>query len=147
MRYLGSMSIHIVPFSIDAYDEVVALWAQCEGVGLSSADSRENIAAYLDRNPGMSLLARAEGTLVGAVLCGHDGRRGFIWHLAVHPQFRRRGIGRQLVDQCLPALGRAGIDKCVVVVFNSNQSGVAFWQQIGWTLRDEVSMIATEIGT
>ena len=140
MRYLAAMSINVEPFTIRAYDEVVALWSQCEGVGLSSADSRESIAAYLERNPGMSLLARAENRLVGAALCGHDGRRGSIWHLAVHPQFRRQGIGRRLVDQCLGKLRRAGIEKCVVVVFNSNQSGIAFWQRIGWTLRDDVTV-------
>jgi len=125
---------------------VLALWQQCEGVGLSSADSRENIATYLERNPGTSFLAQVDGSLVGAVLCGHDGRRGFLWHLAVHPRFQRRGIGRRLVDRCLDALRLAGIGKCNVVVFNSNTKGIAFWERAGWTTRDDVSMIARNIG-
>jgi ribosomal protein S18 acetylase RimI-like enzyme len=139
-------TVEIAPFTIDAYDQVLALWRQCEGVGLSRADSRENVAAYLDRNPAMSFLAHVEDALVGAVLCGHDGRRGFIWHLAVHPQFRRRGIGRRLVDQCVCALRHAGIEKCVVIALDSNRDGIAFWERIGWLLRKDVSTIAKDIG-
>jgi N-acetylglutamate synthase len=141
-----TMNIEVTPFTTKAYDEVLALWKQCAGVGLSNADSRENIAVYLERNPETSFLARVERTLVGAALCGHDGRRGFIWHLAVHPQFRRRGIGRRLVDQCLYALRKVGIEKCVVVVFNNNSDGIAFWEQAGWQVRKDVSMIAKELG-
>jgi ribosomal protein S18 acetylase RimI-like enzyme len=140
------MDIEIIPFTIDAYDDVLTLWKQCDGVGLSSADSRDNISAYLNRNPGTSFLARSEKTLVGAVLCGHDGRRGFLWHLAVHPQFRYQGIGRRLVDRCLQELRQAGIEKCAVVVFHENQNGIAFWERMGWTLRNDVCMIAKEIG-
>jgi putative acetyltransferase len=98
------MNIEIRPFTMVAYDRVLALWQQCEGVGLSEADSRESIQAYLSRNPGMSFIATGDGAVVGAVLCGHDGRRGYIHHLAVHPQSRRRSVGRRLVEQCLRAL-------------------------------------------
>ena len=140
------MDIDITPFTIAAYERVLALWQQCEGVGLSTADSRENIAAYLQRNPGTSFLAQVEDDLVGTVLCGHDGRRGFLWHLAVHPQFQRRGIGRRLVERCLDSLRQAGIEKCAVVVFNSNANGIAFWQRMGWTKGDDVSMIAKKLG-
>jgi ribosomal protein S18 acetylase RimI-like enzyme len=139
------MSIEIAPFTIDAYDDVIALWKQCEGVGLSKADARDKIAAYLDRNPDMSFLVRNETELVGAVLCGHDGRRGFIWHLAVHPQFRRRGIGRSLVDQCLSSLRNAGIEKCVIVVFNDNSDGNTFWERMGWLKRKDVCIIAKDL--
>ena len=138
------MDIEITPFTIDVYDEVLALWKGCEGVGLSGADGRESIAAYLDRNPGMSFLARLRQMLVGAVLCGHDGRRGFIWHLAVRPEFRRRGIGRRLVQQCHCVLQKAGIERCVVVVFNSNPEGIAFWKQVGWIKHEDVSIIGKD---
>ena len=91
------MTITISPFLIEAYDEVFTLWKQSEGVGLSSADSRENIHYFLEQNPGMSFVASAEGRIIGTVLTGHDGRRGYIYHLAVHPDRRRQGLGRTLV--------------------------------------------------
>jgi N-acetylglutamate synthase len=138
------MSVEITPFSIEAYEEVFALWKLCEGVGLSRSDSRDNIAVYLERNPGMSFLARVEDALVGAVLCGHDGRRGFIWHLAVHPKYRCQGIGRRLVDQCLSLLRQTGIEKCVVIVFDDNHNGIAFWERMGW-ITQGVRMIAKDI--
>ena len=139
------MNIEIHPFSMDAYDRVFALWQQCEGVGLSEADSPASIQAYLSRNPGMSFIATAGGAVVGAVLCGHDGRRGYIHHLAVHPQSRRRSVGRQLVDHCLSALQRAGIQKCHIFVFNHNQDGIAFWSAAGWTRRSDISLLSKNI--
>src|SRR5215471_3680247 len=98
--------------SLDDYDEVIALWQSAEGVGLGESDTRDAIAAYLKRNPGMSFVARHEGELAGAVLCGHDGRRGYLHHLAVAPPHRRNGLGRKLVAKCLAELKRRGILKC-----------------------------------
>ena len=80
------MTFSISPLTIESYDAVLALWKQCEGVGLSDADSKEGIQRYLDRNPGMSFVATASGVVVGAVLAGHDGRRGYVHHLAVHQE-------------------------------------------------------------
>ena len=88
------MNIAISPFTIELYDSVLALWQKCEGVGLSDADSREGIQSYLDRNPWMSFVATVDGSVVGAILAGHDGRRGYIHHLAVHPDHRRQGLAR-----------------------------------------------------
>ena len=105
----GNMTIDIAPFSIDLYDDVYALWRQCEGVGLSEADARGNIRAYLERNPGMSFVALAGGRVVGAILAGHDGRRGYVHHLAVHPSLRRHGIARRLVERAVCVLRSAGI--------------------------------------
>jgi ribosomal protein S18 acetylase RimI-like enzyme len=139
------MNITISPFTIDAYDQVIDLWRQAEGVGLSSADSRESIQAYLERNPGMSFIAEQNGTLVGAVLCGHDGRRGYIHHLAVHPDYRWQGIGRQLVDRCLAALQEVGIQKCHLFIFNQNLSGIRFWESVGWTKRSDIGVISKTI--
>ena len=140
------MRIEIQPFTINVYDRVFALWQQCEGIGLSEADSPASIQAYLNRNPGMSFIATAGGTVIGAVLCGHDGRRGYLHHLAVHPQARRRSVGRQLVDRCLGALQRAGIQKCHIFVFNQNQGGMAFWKSVGWTPRSDISLASKGIG-
>jgi putative acetyltransferase len=139
------VNIKIASLTIAAYDDVLALWRQCEGIGLSEADSREDIRAYLQRNPGMSFLATADGAVVGAVLCGHDGRRGYLHHLAVDPRFRRHGIGRQLVDRCLGALQQAGIQKCNLFIFNRNRDGIAFWKDVGWTPRTDISVISKSV--
>ncbi len=141
------MKIEIRPFLMEAYDHVFALWQQSEGIGLSEADSAASIQAYLNRNPGMSFVATADGAVIGAVLCGHDGRRGYIHHLAVQPQSRRRSVGRQLVDQCLSALQREGIRKCHIFVYNQNQDGMAFWKSVGWTPRSDLSLISKNIET
>jgi putative acetyltransferase len=139
------MNIAISELTIDQYDEVVDLWRRCEGVGLSSADSRDRIEVYLDRNPGMSFVAGNEGQVVGAVLCGHDGRRGYIHHLAVDPRFRRKGIGKTLADHCLRGLRSAGIQKCHLFVFNDNETAIRFWEAEGWTVRTDISVISKVI--
>jgi putative acetyltransferase len=139
------MNIEIHPFTMDAYERVFALWQQCGGIGLSEADSPANIQAYLARNPGMSFIAVSDGAVVGAALCGHDGRRGYLHHLAVHPQARRRSVGRRLADQCLHALQRAGIEKCHIFVFNHNEEGIAFWKSVGWTPRSDIGLISKSI--
>lgn len=128
------------------YDDVLALWQASEGVGLSSADSRDNIAAYLQRNPGMSFVAIADGRVVGAVLAGHDGRRGYIHHLAVDQRFRRQGLGRQLVTRCLSALRWAGIEKCHLFIVNDNAGGTAFWESLGWQRRADIGIMSKSIG-
>jgi N-acetylglutamate synthase len=135
----------IVSFDIAAYEEVLALWRRCEGVGLSDADSKEAIAAYLERNPAMSFVAKVGGEIVGAVLGGHDGRRGYIHHLAVDVSWRGQGIARQLVEKCLVVLKTSGIRKTHIFIFNNNTSGIAFWESIGWTCRSDISVISKNI--
>jgi ribosomal protein S18 acetylase RimI-like enzyme len=124
------------------YDEVYAVWEASPGVGLSRSDSREGISRLLQRNPGCCFVARTGEQIVGAVLCGHDGRRGFITHLAVVPSHRRQGIGRTLVDRCLAALRELGIRKCSLVVFRKNEEAQRFWKSIGWFERDELQMMS-----
>ena len=131
--------------TIKDYDEVISLWRLCEGVGLSSADSREAIKGYLKRNPELSFVAFVGSAVVGAILCGHDGRRGFIHHLAVHPEFRQKGIGKRLVDNCLNKLSQEGIQKCHLYAFSENQSALSFWKETGWTERIELTMMSKEI--
>ena len=139
------MNVRVVPFAMRYYDDVLALWRRCEGVGLSEDDSRSHTEAYLDRNPGMSFIAMAGDMVVGAVLAGHDGRRAYIHHLAVAPAYRRQGVARQLVDRCLVALADVGIRKCHLLVFNSNTKGIAFWKAMGWTLRSDVGILSKTI--
>ena len=128
--------------SLDDYDAVLALWQEAEGIGLSAADGREAIGRYLLRNPGLSFTAWDGELLVGAVLCGHDGRRGFIHHLAVRESHRRQGIGQMLVERCLDELRKQGIDKCHLFVFAHNAAAIAFWQALGWTLRNDIAIMS-----
>ncbi len=142
---MKGMKFEISPFTIDAFDSVLTLWQQSEGVGLSEDDSRERISIYVERNVGTSFVATSNGCVVGAVLAGHDGRRGYLHHLAVHPQWRRRAIGRKLVARCLAALHNLGIRKCHIFIFDRNQDGVAFWKSVGWTPRTDLGMMSKNI--
>jgi ribosomal protein S18 acetylase RimI-like enzyme len=129
------------PFVIADYDAVFALWLRSEGMGLGDGDTREGIAKFLDRNPGLSRVAEAEERIVGAVMCGHDGRRGYLHHLAVDANFQKRGIGRALVEACLAALKAEAIPRCSVFVYANNHAGRAFWGHFGWRLRDDIVII------
>lgn len=136
------MSVVIREMTIQDYDAVLTLWQTSQGVGLSDTDSQESATGYLERNPGLSFVSLDGEHLVGAVLCGHDGRRGYIHHLAVSESHRRQGLGRALVERCLAALRLAGIDKCHIFVFADNQDTIAFWKSIGWTQRVELVMMS-----
>jgi N-acetylglutamate synthase len=135
----------IQEMKIEDYEQIIALWEATEGIGLSDADNKENIASYLTRNSGSSFVAGENNMIVGAVLCGHDGRRGYLHHLAVQPEFRRNGIGRVLVDRALAKLEEAGIGKCHLFIYNSNVSGVSFWQSQGWELRNDIGIMSMMI--
>ncbi len=119
------------------------LWQVSNGVGLSNADSCENITSFLKRNPGLNFVAYDGEQLVGTILCGHDGRRGYLYHLAVWASHQRRGIGRDLADRALSVLYRQKIDKCHIFVFKENQEAIAFWKHIGWTERIELIIMST----
>ncbi len=134
--------ITIHPFTITKYDAVIALWQQCEGIGLSDADERDRIEFYLERNPGTSFIAQDDGAVIGAILCGHDGHRGFIHHLAVRSDYRRQGIATQLVERGLDGLTAVGIRKCHLLIFNKNESGITFWQNDGWKLRQDIDIMS-----
>jgi len=129
------MNVTISKMSIRDFTEVLALWAGIPGLGIhpAGADSHNSIKRYLARNPGMSFVARHNGRLVGTVLCGQDGRRGILYHLAVDPDYRRQGIARNLVNRCLKALAKIGIDKCYIFIFSDNTKAKSFWRKIGWS--------------
>ncbi|HUJ43926.1 MAG TPA: GNAT family N-acetyltransferase [Opitutaceae bacterium] len=129
------------PMTLADYDAVIALWRASEGIGLSAADERDAIAAYLERNPGMSFVAVATGHVVGAVLGGHDGRRGYLHHLAVAPASRHRGIGRALVEASLVRLKAAGMQKCNLFLYHGNVAGRAFWEKHGWSAREDLVLV------
>ena len=123
----------------------MSLWQESEGVGLSASDQPDQIGRFLDRNPGFSFVALANGSVVGALLCGHDGRRGYIHHLAVRPEYQRLGFGRQLVDRSLRRLSQAGILKCHLFIFSDNVTASAFWDRLGWTRRSELAIMSKVI--
>src|SRR6478672_12916214 len=100
-------------FVIDDYDGAMALWNCAEGIEICEGDSREEIAEYLKRNPGLSRVAVAEGKIVGVALCSHDGRRGWIYHLAVAPEYRRRQVGKLILDSCVDGLRRIGLKRAI----------------------------------
>ena len=125
--------------TIEDYDDVYTLWRNTPGMGLNTTDdSREGIERYLRRNPTTSFVALWEDAIVGVILAGHDGRRGYIYHTAVLPAFRGRGIARQLVEQAMAALEREGIHKAALVVFAKNALGNSFWESIGFSTREDL---------
>ncbi len=135
----------IAPFTLKEYDEAFALWSRTPGMGLSAADQREPIATFLERNPGLSFAGRIGGTLVGTALCGSDGRRGYLYHLAVDQGQRRRGLGTRLASACLLALASAGIEKCHLFLISGNELGAAFWSALGWTKRDDIIVFSKNL--
>lgn len=124
------------------YDAVFALWQSISGVGVDAdSDSRRGITRYLKRNPGLSFVACVGDVVVGAVLSGHDGRRGYLHHLAVAPAHRKNGIGRALASRCLQSLARQHIPKCNIFLFRSNAKGRSFWRHNGWNLRRDLNVL------
>lgn len=119
-----------------------ALWRSTEGVGMGPGDAPRELAAFLARNPGLSVVARTRGgALAGAVLGGHDGRRGFLYHLAVRRRHRGRGLGRALVDRCLEGLRATGVGKVSIMVFGDNEPGLSFWRGAGWRERPDLRVM------
>ena len=122
------------------YDRVYALWMSCKNMGFNNLDdSRQGIEKYLKRNPSTCFIAEQGDAIVGVVLAGHDGRRGFIHHMAVAENCRRQGIATDLLGQALAALKEEGINKTALLVFNRNEAGNAFWERQGFTARDDVT--------
>ena len=125
---------------IEDYDQVYALWMTIPGFSIRTIDdSREGVERFLKRNPGISVVAEMDGRVVGAILCGHDGRRGCLYHVCVHEDYRMHGIGRAMVVHCMNALQQEGINKVSLIAFTKNDIGNAFWKQIGWTKREDLN--------
>ena len=139
--------MNVVEFTIDRYEEVLALMARTPGVTVREADSKEATARYLIRNPGLSFLAEEQGIIIGCAMCGHDGRRGHLQHVIVEPSFRGQGIAKVLVKCCLDRLQEIGIIKTHLDVFVSNGSAIAYWKKRGLKLRNDIhrfSLIRSE---
>ena len=124
---------------IDDYERVYALWLNTPNIGLNNLDdSKEGISKYLSRNPNTCFVAESKGDIIGVILSGHDGRRGYIHHASVAGSEQRHGIGKALLDSAMAALGREGINKIGLVVFGKNENGNAFWEKQGFTTRPDL---------
>lgn len=122
------------------YEGVYALWMTIRGFAIRSIDdSKEGVARFLKRNPSTSVVAVSDGQIVGAILCGHDGRRGCLYHVCVREDHRRRGIGKAMVVFCMERLKEEQISKVSLIAFTVNDVGNAFWKQIGWTKREDLN--------
>ena len=131
--------INFRTMTIDDYNGVYELWINTPGMGLNTTDdSREGIDKYLKRNPTTSFIAECDGKIIGVIMAGHDGRRGFIHHTAVLPEYRNQGIAKKLVDCAMFALDKEGINKVALVAFKKNDVGNGFWANIGFTERNDL---------
>ena len=132
--------IRIRAMLVEDYEQVHRLWMTIHGFGIRSIDdSREEVERFLRRNPTTSVVAVCGEKVVGAILCGSDGRQGSLYHVCVAKKFRRRGIGRQMVGYCMNALKREKINRVTLIAFTKNDVGNAFWKQIGWTVRTDLN--------
>lgn len=121
------------------YDRLYSLWAGTQGMGLRSIDdSREGITRFLERNPSTCFAAQEQGEIIGAIICGHDGRRGYIYHTAVRADRRGQGIGKALVQAAVAALKNEGITRAGLFVYADNQLGQGFWRSQGWSIRPDL---------
>jgi ribosomal protein S18 acetylase RimI-like enzyme len=131
-EYKMSEKIHTREFCISDYNAALQLWHRVEGLEIAEGDEREDAAQFLARNPGLSRAAIDGSAIVGVALCGNDGRRGHIYHLAVDPAYQGCGLGKRLLDECLDGLRKAGVKRVIIMVADDNQRGTRFWEHVGW---------------
>lgn len=137
---MADFTYEVRPMAMEDYDAVYELWMGIHGFGIRSIDdSREGVERFLKRNPGISVVAVCEGRIVGAILCGHDGRRGCMYHVCVHEEYRKHGIGKAMAVACMRALQAEKINKVNIIAFKSNTVGNQFWQGEGWTFREDLN--------
>lgn len=139
------MEIQTREFRIEDYDAAAELWNRVEGLDIAEGDDPETIGRFLQRNPGLSRIATDGRTVVGAVLCGHDGRRGYVYHLAVDPNYRGRGIAQRLIDECLAGLRLARLERVNILVGKDNSLGLEFYRRTGWEDLDEAAAMGRDV--
>ncbi len=132
--------IEIRTMTVDDYAGVYALWMSIKGFGIRSIDDAfEGVERFLRRNPTTSMVAVDGSDVVGAILCGHDGRRGCFYHVCVHENYRNQGIGKAMATACMRALQAEQINKASLIAFKSNELGNRFWHSVGWTFREDLN--------
>ena len=138
--------IDIMPMKPEDYDDVRALWMTIRGFGIRALDdSREDIERFIQRNPTTSVVAKAGNRIIGTILCDSDGRQGYLYHVCVAKEYRRRGIGTHMVGFCMHQLKAMGINKVALIAFTTNEAGNAFWNKIGWTKKTNVNYYEFEL--
>lgn len=138
MSNTGNFSLRVM--QIEDYEQIYKLWMTIDGFGIRTIDdSYEGVERFIKRNPTTSVVAECDGKIVGAILCGHDGRRGCLYHVCVHKEYRKRGIGKAMVVFCMKALQAEQINKVSLIAFKSNVVGNAFWKSAGWTFREDLN--------
>ena len=142
----GGVNIRMLfrEMTMEDYEEAYDLWLNTKGIGLSRSDSKEEIGKFLARNEGCSFVCVDQGKVIGTVLCGHDGRRGFLYHVAVREEYRGRSIGQELVRRSLEQLKKHGIAKCHLMVMADNDLGHRFWSRIGWQRRSDIDLFSKD---
>ncbi|WP_246369815.1 GNAT family N-acetyltransferase [Saccharibacillus deserti] len=130
--------------NLNDYLKVFDLWSNTEGMGLSDSDSEESISKFLKRNDGHSFVCTDAEEIIGTILCGHDGRRGFLYHVAVSKEYRKNGIGKRLVESALDSLKKSGIIKCHLMVLGNNKIGNQYWNNAGWIKRDDILIFSKD---
>ena len=135
------------PMLFEHYESAYKLWENTDELRLTIGDSPDSIKKYLNRNLGMSFVCieTITGNLIGTVLGGHDGRRGFIYHLAVDINFRNNSIGKSLVEHCINAIKNDGIERCILMVKTGNEKAGSFWKKLGWKKRDDLEMYSNNL--
>ena len=137
---MNNEEVKIHPMTMDDFEQVHNLWMEISGFGIRSIDdSREGVERFIRRNPTTSMVAEMDGRIVGAILCGHDGRRAGLNHVCVKEAYRKHGIGQKLVERCLEALKKEKISKVNLIAFKKNEIGNRFWQKLGWKYCDNVN--------
>jgi ribosomal protein S18 acetylase RimI-like enzyme len=132
------MTIHVREMQITDYDSVIQLMQVTPGIAVRDADSKEATARYLERNPGLSLVAEQDETIIGCVMCGHDGRRGYLQHLIVSTEYSGKGIAQRMVSTCIGQLEKLGILKTHIDVLVTNKTAIRYWEKLGWKKRDDI---------
>ena len=123
----------IVNLEFKDYEKAIQFWKNIQGITLNESDTPEAINQFLNRNPGLSFVAKnSDGVIIGTVLCGHNGRAGQIYHLATAPDSRQKGLGKKLVEMCFTKLSEANIPRCNIFVYSENSVGTEFWLKTGW---------------
>lgn len=135
-----TLTYTIREMKLEDYEAVDALWMGIKGFGIRSIDdSKEGVARFIKRNPTTSIVAEADGEIVGAILCGHDGRQGCFYHVCVREDLRKHGIGKAMAVAAMKALQEEKINKVCLIAFADNQVGNEFWKSVGWTFRQDMN--------
>jgi N-acetylglutamate synthase len=141
----GKIDIETREFAIADFEAALDLWNRLEGLDIAEGDSKEEVAQYLLRNAGLSRVATDGSKLVGVALCGHDGRRGYIYHLAVDPAYQGRGLAKRLIEECLAGLRPYGLKRAIILVGKDNIRGREFYRLTGWEELDDALPMGIDV--